>query len=54
MLKRELCDMHGSDDRTLKIIFHARSIHEGKGSKKIFFRCASWLWEKHPRTFLAK
>lgn len=39
---------------TLRIIFHARSIHEGKGSKTAFFRCVAWLWNNHPRTLLAK
>ena len=38
---------------TLKIVFQARSIHEGKGFKAGFFRCAAWLWENHPRTLLA-
>lgn len=45
---------HLTSTSTLKIIFQARSIHEGKGYKKGFFRCAAWLWENHPRTFLAK
>lgn len=39
---------------TLKIVFQARSIHEGKGSKTLFFRCLTWLWEHHPRTMIAK
>ncbi|KAL1407488.1 hypothetical protein Q8F55_006921 [Vanrija albida] len=38
---------------TLKIVFQARSIHEGKGSKVLFFRCLTWLWEHHPRTMIA-
>ncbi|WVN85051.1 uncharacterized protein L203_100193 [Cryptococcus depauperatus CBS 7841] len=37
---------------TLKIIFHARSIHEGKGFKDGYFRAVGWLWQTHPRTFL--
>ena len=40
--------------RTLRIIFHARSIHEGKGYKEGFFRAMAWLYENHPRTMLAK
>ncbi|KAK4687558.1 hypothetical protein P7C73_g2568, partial [Tremellales sp. Uapishka_1] len=38
---------------TLKVIFHARSIHEGKGYKDGAFRALAWVWEKHPRTLLA-
>ncbi|WVQ73239.1 hypothetical protein IAR50_002805 [Cryptococcus sp. DSM 104548] len=37
---------------TLKIVFHSRSIHEGKGFKYGFFRAMAWVWEHHPRTFL--
>ncbi|KAK1751023.1 hypothetical protein QBC47DRAFT_330378 [Echria macrotheca] len=38
---------------TLKIIFNARSIHLGKGSRATFYRCAGWLAQYHPRTLLA-
>ncbi|KAK8843953.1 hypothetical protein IAR55_006745 [Kwoniella newhampshirensis] len=37
---------------TLKIVFHARSIHEGKGYRDGFFRAMGWIWDKHPRTLL--
>ncbi|TYJ58471.1 hypothetical protein B9479_000678 [Cryptococcus floricola] len=37
---------------TLKIVFHSRSIHEGKGYKDGFFRAVAWVWEHHPRTLL--
>ncbi|OWZ44540.1 hypothetical protein C351_02670 [Cryptococcus neoformans c8] len=37
---------------TLKIIFHSRSIHEGKGFKDGFYRAMAWLWDEHPRTFI--
>ncbi|OXG82379.1 hypothetical protein C349_02975 [Cryptococcus neoformans var. grubii Br795] len=37
---------------TLKIIFHSRSIHEGKGFKDGFYRATAWLWDEHPRTFI--
>ncbi|WRT69243.1 uncharacterized protein IL334_006227 [Kwoniella shivajii] len=37
---------------TLKIVYQARSIHQGKGWKDGFYRAASWIWEKHPRTLL--
>ncbi|KAH7134218.1 hypothetical protein EDB81DRAFT_658259 [Dactylonectria macrodidyma] len=38
---------------TLKIIFNARSIHLGKGSKRTFYRCAGWLAQNHPLTLIA-
>ncbi|KIR36214.1 hypothetical protein I352_01160 [Cryptococcus deuterogattii MMRL2647] len=38
--------------RTLKIIFHSKSIHEGKGFKGGFYRAMAWLWDEHPRTFI--
>lgn len=37
---------------TLKIIFNARSIHLGKGSRQTFYRCMGWLAKKHPQTLL--
>ncbi|KAK3990424.1 hypothetical protein QBC44DRAFT_325139 [Cladorrhinum sp. PSN332] len=37
---------------TLKIIFNARSIHLGKSSRKVFYRCAGWLAEYHPLTLI--
>ncbi|ODN81650.1 hypothetical protein L202_02050 [Cryptococcus amylolentus CBS 6039] len=37
---------------TLKIVFHSRSIHGGKGYKDGFFRAVAWVWEHHPRTLL--
>ncbi|KIR68557.1 hypothetical protein I314_00978 [Cryptococcus bacillisporus CA1873] len=37
---------------TFKIIFHSRSIHEGKGFKDGFYRAMAWLWDEHPRTFI--
>lgn len=38
---------------TLKIIFNARSIHLGKGSRHVFYRCAGWLAQNHPLTLVA-
>lgn len=38
---------------TLKIIFNARSIHLGKGSRQTFYRCAGWLAKYHPLTLIA-
>jgi hypothetical protein len=40
-------------DVTLKIIFNARSIHLGKGSRILFYRCAGWLATNHPLTLVA-
>ncbi|KAK4167476.1 hypothetical protein QBC43DRAFT_367539 [Cladorrhinum sp. PSN259] len=37
---------------TLKIIFNARSIHLGKSSRTVFYRCAGWLAEYHPLTLI--
>lgn len=39
-------------DVTLKIIFNARSIHLGKSSRHTFYRCAGWLFQKHPATLI--
>lgn len=38
---------------TLKIIFNARSIHLGKASRQVFYRCAGWLVKFHPLTLVA-
>lgn len=38
---------------TLKIIFNARSIHLGKGSRATFYRAAGWLAQHHPLTLVA-
>eukprot|EP01113_Clastostelium_recurvatum_P045317 TRINITY_DN7775_c0_g1_i2.p1 TRINITY_DN7775_c0_g1~~TRINITY_DN7775_c0_g1_i2.p1 ORF type:complete len:485 (-),score=90.41 TRINITY_DN7775_c0_g1_i2:150-1604(-) len=35
---------------TLRLIFHLRSIHEGKGEKENFYRAFGWLFKHHPRT----
>ncbi|KIJ13353.1 hypothetical protein PAXINDRAFT_13917 [Paxillus involutus ATCC 200175] len=35
---------------TLRIIWNARSIHDGKGDKELFDRAFGWLYENHPRT----
>ncbi|ORX55137.1 hypothetical protein DM01DRAFT_1407157 [Hesseltinella vesiculosa] len=35
---------------TLTIIFHCRSIHDGKKDKNAFYRCFFWLLKRHPRT----
>lgn len=37
---------------TLKIIFNARSIHLGKSSRTVFYRCAGWLAQNHPLTLV--
>lgn len=37
---------------TLKIIFNARSIHIGKSSRPITYKCFGWLAENHPATLL--
>jgi hypothetical protein len=51
----ELLNAAWNDDplATLKIIFNARSIHLGKGSRGTFYRCAGWLAEHHPLTLAA-
>lgn len=38
---------------TLKVIFNARSIHLGKSERKVFYRCAGWLYQHHPQTLIA-
>jgi hypothetical protein len=35
---------------TLRAIWHARSIHDGKGDKASFYAAFRWLFENHPRT----
>ncbi|KIK96089.1 hypothetical protein PAXRUDRAFT_32596 [Paxillus rubicundulus Ve08.2h10] len=35
---------------TLRIIWNARSILDGKGDKELFYRAFGWLFENHPRT----
>jgi hypothetical protein len=37
---------------TLKIIFNARSIHLGKSSRTVFYKCAGWLAQYHPLTLI--
>ncbi|KAI1193973.1 hypothetical protein F5X97DRAFT_18169 [Nemania serpens] len=51
---RELLNAAWEEDSlaTLKIIFNARSIHLGKASQVIFYRCAGWLVRYHPLTLL--
>ncbi|KAI1331678.1 hypothetical protein F5Y16DRAFT_358974 [Xylariaceae sp. FL0255] len=36
----------------LKIIYNSRSIHLGKGDRNTFYRCAGWLKQYHPLTFI--
>ncbi|EIM80777.1 uncharacterized protein STEHIDRAFT_125778 [Stereum hirsutum FP-91666 SS1] len=38
---------------TLRIIWNARSIHDGKGEKELFYRAFGWLYKNHPRTAIA-
>ncbi|KAF5987035.1 hypothetical protein FCOIX_1212 [Fusarium coicis] len=38
---------------TLRIIFNSRSIHLGKSSRTVFYRCAGWLAQNHPLTLVA-
>ncbi|KAH9930860.1 uncharacterized protein B0H18DRAFT_1116569 [Fomitopsis serialis] len=35
---------------TLRIIWHLRSIHDGKGEREVFYQAYGWLYENHPRT----
>lgn len=42
-----------ANDSTLRLVFHARSIHEGKGAEEESIRALAWVWTHHPRTFLA-
>ncbi|KXS98949.1 hypothetical protein AC579_6729 [Pseudocercospora musae] len=52
-LKKELKRAwHVDPDATLKIIWNARSIHIGKGSREPFYRAIGWLYENHPATLL--
>lgn len=37
---------------TLKVLFHARSIHLGKGEQKTVYRALGWLYQEQPKTFL--
>lgn len=37
---------------TLRIIFHARSIPNGKGDREAFYTAMGWLYEKSPATLL--
>ena len=37
---------------TLKLIFHARSIHLGKADRSRFYVSIGWLYKYHPRTLL--
>ena len=40
---------------TLRIIWQARSIHEGKGIRdEIFYSCLACLYANHPRTLCEK
>ncbi|KAI4294350.1 hypothetical protein K525DRAFT_290925 [Schizophyllum commune Loenen D] len=39
--------------RTLRVIWYTRSIHNGKGERKAFYRAFAWLYEAHPRTAIA-
>lgn len=52
---RELLNAAWENDplATLKIVFNARSIHLGKGSRSAFYRCAGWLGQHHPLTLVA-
>ncbi|KIJ09162.1 hypothetical protein PAXINDRAFT_87872 [Paxillus involutus ATCC 200175] len=34
---------------TLRMIWSARSIHDGKGDKELFYRAFGWLFDHHPR-----
>ncbi|EPS98355.1 hypothetical protein FOMPIDRAFT_42401 [Fomitopsis schrenkii] len=38
---------------TLRIIWNARSIHDGKGEREVFYQAFGWLYEHHPRTAIA-
>ena len=38
---------------TLKIIFNARPIHIGKGSRAVFYRAAGWLADKYLLTSIS-
>ncbi|KAH7910323.1 hypothetical protein BJ138DRAFT_1101950 [Hygrophoropsis aurantiaca] len=38
---------------TLRIIWLARSIHDGKADKELFYKAFGWLYKNHPRTAIA-
>ncbi|KAH7887290.1 hypothetical protein F5I97DRAFT_1935481 [Phlebopus sp. FC_14] len=38
---------------TVRVIWHARSIHDGKADKELFYKAFGWLYENHPRTAIA-
>ncbi|QDS77054.1 hypothetical protein FKW77_006939 [Venturia effusa] len=38
---------------SLKVIFNARSIHLGKGTRPAAYRALGWLYQHHPQTFIA-
>ncbi|KIO15440.1 hypothetical protein M407DRAFT_34985, partial [Tulasnella calospora MUT 4182] len=39
-----------SPEKTLRIIWNLRSIHDGKASKMNFYRAFGWLYSNHPKT----
>lgn len=38
---------------TLKVLWNARSIHLGKGTRPGAYRALGWLYQHHPQTFIA-
>ncbi|KAG9005729.1 hypothetical protein FRB90_010229, partial [Tulasnella sp. 427] len=40
-------------DKTVRVIWNLRSIHDGKGSKMNFYRAFGWLYSNHPKTAIA-
>ncbi|KAG8905345.1 hypothetical protein FRC01_008385, partial [Tulasnella sp. 417] len=39
-----------SPEKTVRLIWNLRSIHDGKGSKMNFYRAFGWLYSNHPKT----
>lgn len=39
-----------SPEKTVRVIWNLRSIHDGKGSKMNFYRAFGWLYSNHPKT----
>ncbi|KAF9449270.1 hypothetical protein P691DRAFT_667831 [Macrolepiota fuliginosa MF-IS2] len=40
-------------ERTLRLIWSIRSIHDGRGEKELFYSAFGWLYDNHPRTAIS-
>ena len=52
-LSKALSDAWDHDSQlTIKVIYYFRSIVDGAGERLVFYRCAAWLWNNHPRSLI--